>query len=131
MPSFRLPSTRSQSEATDDIGNFVFGKFRCDEEERILYHGAIPIPLPPKAMATLLVLLRSAPRLVEKDELLKQVWPETFVEEGNLTHNISLLRKALGDDRNGNGMIETVPRRGYRFIGHVEAPCTADRKSVV
>jgi DNA-binding winged helix-turn-helix (wHTH) protein/Tfp pilus assembly protein PilF len=115
---------------TDDIGNFVFGTFRCDEQERILYRGAEPVPLPPKAMATLLALLRSAPRLVEKDELLKQVWPETFVEEGNLTHNISLLRKALGDDRNGSGMIETVPRRGYRFIAPLEAACSAAAKAL-
>ena len=104
---------------------FLFGDFRYDSAERVLYRRDDPVPLPPKAALTLLVLLRNAPRLVEKEELLKQVWPDTFVEEGNLTHNISLLRKTLGNSVDGKGYIETVPRRGYRFagvLGEAEAP---------
>ena len=99
---------------------FRFGEFRCDPVDRVLYRGDDPVPLPPKAVQTLLLLLRNAPRLVEKEELLKEIWPDTFVEEGNLTHNISLLRKTLGTNGNGKGYIETVPRRGYRFAGSLK-----------
>ncbi len=104
----------------DDSSIFVFGPFRCHQRDRTLFRGDEPVPLPPKAALTLVVLLRHAPGLVEKDDLVKEVWPDTFVEDGNLAHNISVLRKALGDDRNGNTCIETVPRRGYRFIAPLE-----------
>ena len=115
---------------TNHAGCFCFGEFRCDPDDRILYRQGEPVPLPPKAAQTLIVLLRNAPRLVEKDELLKQVWPDTFVEEGNLTHNISLLRKTLGTNGNGKGYIETVPRRGYRFAGTLQSdpPATLPEK---
>lgn len=104
----------------DETSIFVFGPFRCYEKERTLFRGEEPIPLPPKAAQTLVILLRNAPGLVEKEDLVKEVWPDTFVEDGNLAHNISVLRKALGDDRNGNTKIETVPRRGYRFIAPLD-----------
>lgn len=104
----------------DETSIFVFGPFRFSEKDRTLFRGDDPVPLPPKAALTLVVLLRNAPGLVEKEDLVKEVWPDTFVEEGNLAHNISVLRKALGDDRNGATCIETVPRRGYRFIAPLE-----------
>jgi len=94
-----------------------FGPFRIDRDERVLRQGDCVVALPPKAVETLLVLAGSDGRVVEKTELLSTVWPDTFVEEGGLARNISLLRKALGDD--GNTYIETVPRRGYRFIAPV------------
>ena len=93
---------------------YEFGPFRIDREERLLRRGAEVIPLAPKAIETLLVLAASAGRAVEKEDLIKRVWPDTFVEEGGLARNISQLRKVLGDE-----YIETIPRRGYRFIAPV------------
>ena len=78
-----------------------------------------PVPLTPKAFLTLLVLLQNYGRTVEKEELLREVWPGTFVEEGNLTVTIFMLRKSLGEGRNENKYIKTVPRRGYRFVAPV------------
>ena len=78
-----------------------------------------PVPLPPKAFDLLVVLVERAGRLVTKDELLKAVWPGTFVEEANLPYTVSLLRKALGDDGEPYQFIETVSKRGYRFKGAV------------
>jgi DNA-binding winged helix-turn-helix (wHTH) protein len=99
---------------------FEFGPFRLDDEERVLLRDGTPVPLPPKAFDVLLVLVQRHGHIVEKDALLKEAWPDVFVEEGNLPVNVSQLRKALGDDRlNGNRYIETVPRRGYRFIAPV------------
>ena len=82
---------------SSDAGEFEFGPFRIDSSERLLHRGDELIPLPPKAADTLLALLSSAGRMVDKGELLETVWPDTFVEEGSLTRNISLLRKTLGD----------------------------------
>jgi len=95
---------------------FEFGAFRFDPAERVLYRGAERVPLSPKVADTLLVLLTHHGRVVEKNELMQLVWPDTFVEEGGLARNISALRKALGDDADGSGHIETIPKRGYRFV---------------
>ena len=100
-----------------DPGGYQFGSFRFDMHQRLLYRGAEPIALTPKAAETLHQLLLHQGRLIEKSELLRLVWPETFVEEATLAQNVFTLRKALGDD--GETFIETVPRRGYRFIGSV------------
>jgi TolB-like protein/DNA-binding winged helix-turn-helix (wHTH) protein/Flp pilus assembly protein TadD len=78
-----------------------------------------PIPLEPKIFQTLLFLVRNRGRLVEKNELMTVIWPDRFVEEANLTRNISVLRKVLGRDENGGQYIETAARRGYRFVGKV------------
>ena len=72
--------------------------------------------LPPKAFDTLVLMVRNSGHLLEKDELMRTLWPDAFVEEGSLSNNIFLLRKALGED---TAFIETVPRRGYRFVGAV------------
>ncbi len=90
-----------------------FGPFRYDAAERRLYRGEAPVPLAPKAIDTLHALVERRGRVVEKDELMKLVWPDVTVEEIGLARNISLLRKALGDD--AETYIETVPKRGYRF----------------
>jgi len=98
---------------------YEFGAFRLDPAEHILLSAKSRVPLTPKAFETLLALVESAGHILEKDDLLKRVWPDTFVEEGTLARNISTLRKALGDDPEGKIYIETIPRRGYCFVAHV------------
>jgi DNA-binding winged helix-turn-helix (wHTH) protein len=88
---------------------YEFGPFRLDVRERLLLRDGESVPLTPKAFDLLLALLEHHGHLLEKDELLKLVWPDTFVEEANLSSNISLIRKALGDGENGQKFIETVP----------------------
>jgi DNA-binding winged helix-turn-helix (wHTH) protein/Tol biopolymer transport system component len=110
---------------------YEFGPFRLDASERMLWQGDNPVPLTPKVLETLVVLVESHGKLVEKAELMDKIWPDTAVEQGNLTFSISVLRKALGDDRqNGNGFIETVPRRGYRFIANVTVRKPDDARSM-
>lgn len=98
---------------------YSFGPFRLDSEKRVLVRDGTPVPLTPKATEILLVLVEHAGHLVEKDTLINQVWPDVFVEEGNLNKNIFFLRKALGESEGGGEYIETVPKRGYRFIAPV------------
>ena len=98
-----------------------FGDYRLDTNRGLLLRGGDIIPLAPKAFLTLRVLLESQGRVVEKGELLKTIWPDTFVEEGSLTQNISILRKALGDNGDGEKFIQTIPKRGYRFVVPVRA----------
>ena len=98
---------------------FEFGLFRLNPAERLLLRQQVPVRLPPKAFDALVVLVENPGHLLEKEELLKRVWPGTFVEESNLAQHISILRKALRDREDGFRYIETVPRRGYRFIAEV------------
>src|SRR4030095_3350623 len=98
---------------------YQFGPFSVDAAERVLSRDGRPIALPPKAFDLLLVLVENSGHLLEKDELMQRLWPDTFVEEANLPNNISLLRKALATDKD-HPYIETVPRRGYRFVADVE-----------
>jgi DNA-binding winged helix-turn-helix (wHTH) protein len=98
---------------------YEFGPFRLDSAERRLLRNGENVPLTPKAFDLLLVLVRNQGHLLEKDQLMKAVWPEAFVEEANLAYNISLIRKALGSAGNGERYIETVTKHGYRFIGCV------------
>jgi DNA-binding winged helix-turn-helix (wHTH) protein/alpha-beta hydrolase superfamily lysophospholipase len=100
---------------------YRFGPFHLDVRERRLSRGGEVIPLRLKVFDTLLVLVENAGRLVTKQELLDTVWPETTVEENNLNHNVSVLRKALGEKATGQQYIETVPRVGYRFAAPVDA----------
>jgi len=99
---------------------YRFGVFRLNPESRVLWRDGEVLPLPPKAVETLLVLLRGAGQPVEKDALIQEVWPDTFVEENNLAHHISVLRKTLGNGEGGKSYIETIPKRGYRFVGDVK-----------
>jgi DNA-binding winged helix-turn-helix (wHTH) protein/TolB-like protein/Tfp pilus assembly protein PilF len=101
------------------IEGYEFGQYRIDTGERLLRRGDELISLPPKVSDTLLALVRSAGRMVDKGDLMKAVWPDTFVEEGALTRNISLIRKTLGDMGDEAAYIETIPRRGYRFVAPV------------
>jgi pimeloyl-ACP methyl ester carboxylesterase/DNA-binding winged helix-turn-helix (wHTH) protein len=96
---------------------YVFGVFRIDVAERVLLGEKGPVPLTPKAFDLLLFLVQNSGHVLDKDELMKQVWPDSFVEENNLAQNISTLRKVL--DTGGAKFIETVPKRGYRFAADV------------
>ncbi len=98
---------------------FQFGPFRLNPAERLLLRDQAQVRMPPKAFDALLVLVENRGHLLEKDELLRKVWPDTFVEESNLSQHISLLRKALQDGEDGLRYIETVPTRGYRFVADV------------
>jgi DNA-binding winged helix-turn-helix (wHTH) protein/TolB-like protein/Tfp pilus assembly protein PilF len=102
----------------DQQGNhsYEFGRFRLKVAERVLLREGELVPLTPKVFDILVTLVEHGGQVVSKDDLMKRVWPNTFVEEGNLTQNISLLRKALGETPGGAQFIETVPRRGYRFV---------------
>ena len=94
---------------------YEFGPFRVDADKEILLRDGEPVPLTPKAFQVLLALVRRGQEVVTKDELLSTVWPGTFVEEANLSRNIFMLRKALGETPQEHRFILTVPGRGYRF----------------
>lgn len=98
---------------------YRFGPFRLEPRERLLARGEESVPLTGKAFATLLFLVERHGRLVPKQELMDAVWPDTVVEENNLDRNLSMLRKALGEQANGEPYIQTVPRSGYRFVAAV------------
>jgi len=98
---------------------YQFGPFQLDTAEQILTREGKPVALTGKAFQTLLVLVENSGRTVTKDDLLSKVWPDTFVEELTLAQNISTLRKALLDDKSDSKYIQTVPRRGYRFVAPV------------
>src|SRR4051812_43261365 len=99
---------------------YEFGHFRLDTGERVLRRDRELVPLTPKVFEILVALVEHGGKVVEKDDLMKRVWPDTFVEEGNLTQNVSLLRKALGENPAKPQFIETVARRGYRFVAHIK-----------
>ena len=99
---------------------YEFGPYRIDPHHRRLTRETKPIPLQPKAFDILLVLVQNSERVVPKDDLMKAVWPGTFVEESNLAQNVSVLRRTLGDAVGENRYIVTVPGRGYRFAGKVQ-----------
>jgi TolB-like protein/DNA-binding winged helix-turn-helix (wHTH) protein/Tfp pilus assembly protein PilF len=100
-------------------GGYAFGPFRVDLARHVLLRGSDVVPLTTKAFDTLVILVRNSGRMLEKDELMRLVWPDTAVEEGNLTVAISMLRKALGEEPGDSQYIQTVPRRGYRFVAAV------------
>ena len=106
------------SESPDQI--YSFGKFRLDAEERLLFDGTDTIPLTPKAFDLLTLLVKNSGRILSKEKIMEIVWEDSFVEENNLAQNISHLRKVLGDGKDGARFIETVSKRGYRFIAPVE-----------
>jgi DNA-binding winged helix-turn-helix (wHTH) protein len=98
---------------------YHFGSFCLDVEARLLIRQEEPIPLTPKLFETLLVLVQAQGKIVEREQLLQAVWQDSYIEDGNISSTIYLLRKALGDNRNSQGYIVTVPRRGYRFTAPV------------
>ena len=108
---------------------YAFGPYRLDQPEHRLLRDEQTIPLSPKAFDLLVALVSRAGHLVTKEELLQEVWPGTFVEEANLSYTVSLLRKALGDEREPHRYVETVPKRGYRFIGVIDGARPGERTS--
>ena len=99
---------------------YEFGPFRVDPARELLLRGEETVPLTPKTFQILLVLMRHKKEVVTKDELMEEVWPDAFVEEANLSRNIFLLRKALGESPQDHQYILTVPGRGYRFAEEVQ-----------
>jgi len=118
------PQSAERRPAGDIQEIYEFGPFRLEPAERKLLRGNKVVALTPKAFDTLHLLVRNSGHLVEKDELIRTIWPDSVVEEGNLTTNIFLLRKALGQKPE---YIETIPKKGYRFVGAVRRLPTAER----
>jgi DNA-binding winged helix-turn-helix (wHTH) protein len=110
---------------------YEFGDFRLDPAEQLLLHEGQPVALAPKVFETLLILLNSDGRLIDKDEFIGQLWPNVFVEDVALAQNISQLRKALSDGKNGSQMIQTVPKRGYRLLVPVNRVTVEERTAEV
>ena len=110
---------------------YEFGDFRLLAADKRLLHEGKSVPLKPKVFETLLILVQSQGHLVEKEEFLKRLWPDSFVEEAALAQNISQLRKALADggDAAENSFIETVPKRGYRFVLPVKVSSTESHEA--
>ena len=104
---------------TDPKVVYEFGPFRMDPDKQVLLRDDQPIAVTRKAFETLLVLVRRSREVVSKEELLKAIWPDSFVEEANLSQNIFMLRKALGDTLEERHYIVTLPGRGYRFAAPV------------
>jgi DNA-binding winged helix-turn-helix (wHTH) protein len=112
---FQIPQSSMSTHASRF---FDFDSYRVDPVRRTLSRNGIPIPLTPKAFDTLLTLILNRGRIIPKDELLKSIWPDTFVEEATLAQNIFTLRKALGGSE-GEQYVQTIPKRGYRFVANV------------
>jgi DNA-binding winged helix-turn-helix (wHTH) protein len=98
---------------------YIFAGFRIDVTERVLYCERGVVPLTPKAFDTLLVLVENSGHVLSKEELMEKVWPDSFVEQNNLAQHILAIRKALGEVGSGQKFIETVPKRGYRFVAEI------------
>ena len=107
-------------------GLYQFGPFRLDLERRLLSRAGQSLPLPPKTFELLLLLIQSPGRAFSKRELMSALWADTYVEEANLSFQISVLRKALGRDA---AWIETIPKHGYRFSADVRASVASDKSS--
>jgi DNA-binding winged helix-turn-helix (wHTH) protein/tetratricopeptide (TPR) repeat protein len=99
--------------------HYEFGAFRLDTAKHLLFRGSQAVPLTPKAFETLLILVEKSGQAVSKDELMQEIWPDTFVEEGSLTRNISVLRKIFQESPSQHDYIETIPKLGYRFVAPV------------
>lgn len=109
---------------------YKFGKFTVDAAERLLFDGKQTISLTPKAFDTLLLLIENGGHVLSKEEIMEKVWADSFVEENNLAQNISALRRALGEGVDGAKFIETVSKRGYRFIAPIETG-EAEKNSII
>jgi TolB-like protein/Tfp pilus assembly protein PilF len=101
-------------------GQYEFGAFRLDVQGRMLFKKGDHVPLPLKVVELLVALVQAEGRVLTREQLLQRLWPDTVVEEGSLTSHISLLRKALGEGSQAQDFIETLPKRGYRFVASVK-----------
>src|SRR5271157_495953 len=109
---------------------YEFGPFRVDPEKQVLLREDQPVPVTPKTFETLLILVRHSREVVFKDDLMKELWPDSFVEESNLSQNIFMLRKALGETPEDRRFIVTLPGKGYRFVAEVRT-VTQDGEDVI
>src|SRR5690348_9327230 len=100
--------------------HYRFGDFIVDTDQKVLLRQDKALPLTPKLFETLLILIENSGRIVQKEQFMERLWPHTFVEEANLTSNIQQLRKSLGDNARQPQYIETITKRGYRFIADVQ-----------
>src|SRR5690349_6752077 len=100
--------------------HYRFGDFIVDTDQKLLLRQDKELPLTPKLFETLLILVENSGRIVQKEQFMERLWPHTFVDEANLTSNIQQLRKSLGDNARQPRYIETVTKRGYRFIADVQ-----------
>src|SRR5436190_1528373 len=111
--------------------DYEFGPFHLDASERQLLRDGQVVPLTPKVFDVLLALVQNSGHILSKDEVIRMVWPETSVEEGNLARNISTLRSALGERPSDRQFIETIPWRGYRFIAAVRQVNRRDHRPAI
>src|ERR1700742_2801869 len=113
----RAQMTTSENQRVEEL--YQFGPFRVDPARETLLKAGVAVPITPKTFQILLGLVRHGQEIVTKDDLMKSVWPDTFVEEANLSRNIFMLRKALGETAQDHRYIVTVPGRGYRLAENV------------
>lgn len=106
--------------STHGTRGFAFGNFRLFPEEALLLRSGQPVPLPPKTFKMLCFLVENQGHVVDKESLMREIWPDTFVVDGNLRFNIAILRKALCDNGHSRELIVTLPKRGYKFVGELE-----------
>src|SRR5256714_9043509 len=99
---------------------YEFGEFRLDARKRVLWRADAPVPLTPRVFETLLYLVEHHDTVLDKERLMEAVWPDSIVEENNLTQNISSLRRVFGEKPGSHHYIVTVPGRGYRFVADVK-----------
>jgi DNA-binding winged helix-turn-helix (wHTH) protein len=107
---------------------YEFGLFDLDPAERLLLREGLPLTLPPKTFDLLVYFVEHPNRLLGKSELMGALWPDSFVEEANLSYQVSLLRRTLDSVPPGGPLIQTVPKIGYRFIANVTQPTRADAR---
>ncbi len=111
---------------------YEFGEFRLDSAKRLLFKADNEsIPLMPKAFDTLLYLVQNSGKVIEKDELMREIWADTIVEENNLNQNISILRKVLGEKRGDHRFIATIPGHGYKFVADVREVSNRESESEI
>jgi DNA-binding winged helix-turn-helix (wHTH) protein len=120
LSSSAKESSVRNSTTTLSKTSYEFGRFRLGVEEHVLFRDDQLVALTPKGFEILLALVEKGGEVVSKDDLMKQVWPNVFVEEGNLTQHISLLRKILGERPDGEQFIKTAPKRGYCFVAEIK-----------
>jgi DNA-binding winged helix-turn-helix (wHTH) protein/Tol biopolymer transport system component len=126
MPESRGFSPGRQQARPIGPATVTFGPFTLDLEARKLRRGDEPIPLPSRALGALAYLIEHRDRLVDREEIIAAVWHDVAVTDDSLIHAVSVIRRALGDDPSHAAFIETIPRRGYRFVGKVEPVEPAD-----
>src|SRR5678815_5417443 len=105
---------------------YEFGDFRLDSEKRLLWRDGAPVSLTPRVFDTLLFMVEHPDGILDKERLMEAVWPDSIVEENNLTQNISTLRRIFGETPGSHRYIVTIPGRGYRFVANVRVTSPAE-----